>query len=384
LVSEHVRHDRAVELWHRTARDASRMAVLLGAGVEDAHRIASQAFRRASWLWMEHRDNNVFESWLLRFVVRAVWRRRRQLRVLHFLSVGRWARSTSLPVERGVELWDRLQVLRPRPRAATVLAHYNGLTVGGVADVLQTSAGGAAALLDRAVGELGAGRDGAIELNRALRRIADRVPSPDFERKHLDRTHLAARVAGVLFATAVGAATLVAGFFVATQMQGTEVSEAGDGSSQGDAVTGAEFVPEIPASEFLGAPEWCPSPRSEKRMLPLRSEDAVEAVGVATRLNLGLIKGYRSSVRHLFEHHPGAPNPFSWPTATDVVAPVVMSAPAEANRELAASCGNFVARRTWEVIFEPPGPPSHDGVAFFLVRRSDGINVWGTYAGSAQ
>lgn len=378
MVTENVRHDRTIELWHRTIADAARMAVLLGAGVDEAHRISSRAFRRASWLWMERRDGKVYETWLLRFVVRAVWHRRRWRRLLRLPSGGRSTGSSTLVPDVDAELWGRLQGLRHRHKAAIVLANYRGLGVGGVADVLQTSAGGATALLARAMKELGDEATEGAELGRLLTRIGDRVPLPDRDRRDLDRTHLLARLGGVAMGAAIVVALVPTGLLVASFVRDAREPETSGRIQQID----YEGAPEIPPSELLGAPEWCPS---TKEMLALRTEDGIEAVGVASRLNLGLINDYRSEVRHLFERPQGAPNPFTWSTTTDDAGlRIVSSVPAEANRVLAANCGNFVARRTWEVVLEHAGPPHHDGVAFFLVRRSDGMNVWGTYSGSAQ
>lgn len=378
MVTDNVRHDRTIELWHRTIADAAPAAVLLGAGIEEAHRISGKAFRRASWLWMERRDGKVYETWLLRLVVRAVGRRRRWRRFVRLASGGRLTGSGSLVPEADAELWNRLQEMRLRHTAAVVLANYRGLGVQGVADVLQTSAAGATALLARAMKELGDDPTEGADISRLITRVGDRVPLPDRDRMELDRTHLMGRLGGVAVAAVMAVALVSGGLLVASFVSETREPTVPERSVQID----GEGALEIPASELLGAPGWCPS---TKGMLPLRAENGEEAIGVASRLNLGLINGYESSVGHLFERPRGAPNPFSWSTTTDDVRlRIVSSVPAEANRVLAANCGSYVARRSWEVILEHTGPPHHDGVAFFLVRRADGMNVWGTYAGSAQ
>jgi DNA-directed RNA polymerase specialized sigma24 family protein len=379
VIWEQARRDRATELWRRTAADAIRVAFVMGAGPQEAQRTAIRAFRRASWMWMDHRDPYWFETWVLRFTIKSVARRERVSRLLGGL-LRRPRHDEAVPLSQDAHAWRQFRKLPWRHRAVVVLVHLESLSLGAVADVLQTSAVGARALHERALGELDAAGDAGQELTALLRRRGAVVRPPDRHQTQLQRTYALANIVGALtagvVALAFGAATIGVWTALPATSGRTDVDPRGTVDEQG-----GRHAPAIPTSELLGAPDWCPS---QSGMLPLRTDNGVEAVGVATRLNLGLINGYRSSVAHLVERPRGAPDPYSWSTTTgDAGQRVVLSVPAEANSLLASRCGHLVARRTWEVILEDPGPPHGDGVAFYLLRRADGMNVWGTFAGIA-
>jgi DNA-directed RNA polymerase specialized sigma24 family protein len=373
-------HDHATELWIRTTSDATRVAFLMGAELDDSHRIAVRAFRHASALWMERRDPMAFERWSLAYSIRAATRairiRRLQTTIERFFHRDK---GDPKPADAG-DLLGRLRPLGPRHKAVIVLAFFKELDMNSVADVLQTSPSGAGSLRTRALTELGVGSEGEAELSNVLAAAAVAVPLPELRREVVERTYLTSRLTGVFLwvATSVGlVAALIFG--------GMAVRSGAEGAGPEPTPTVAPdrvLAPEIPPSELLGAPSWCPR---SKRMLPLSANDGVEAVGVASRVNLGLINNYQSSVDRLVERPPGAPLPAQWPATTDDAGQrVVASVPAEANSLLASRCGHLVARRTWEVILEAPGAPQHDGVAFYLVKRAAGMRVWGTYAGSGS
>jgi hypothetical protein len=353
----------------------------MGANPEQARRVSVHAFKRASALWMERRDPLWFETWLLRYSIRATSRRERFRGIVALLRW--WKRKVpgNLPHSEDPDVRGRLVGLRPRLRAVAVLVHYRGLSLGEVADVLQTSTSRAESLHSRALDELGASADDGAELTTALSAAAASVSLPDLRWREVERTHRVSKIAGAAVIVAV-AAGVGAGILGAVTLLRTTGDEPSRISAPPVRPVDRISAPEIPPSELLGAPAWCPS---RPALLPFSPNNGVEAVGVATRLNVGLINGYGSSIRHLVERSPGAPQPTLWPTTTgDSGLRVVASVSAEANSLLAARCGHLVARRTWEVILEDPGPPQHDGVAIYLVKRHDGINVWGTYAGSAE
>jgi DNA-directed RNA polymerase specialized sigma24 family protein len=366
-------------MWQRTTVEVARVAYLLGADIGSAQEIARKAFRHASFLWMDWRDPSLFNIWVLRFTIKAGAQRER-LRGWLGRPAEAELRSADGPT-RGPDskLWARWQKLRLRHKAVLLLVHYSGLAPAGVADVLQTSVGGAAAPLARAQEELGAGPETEAELGRFLSTVAKRVPPPDRDRSDIRRVHRLSRAAGAAILVMSAGALVGAGSVLASRLgPSAQTSQAVAPNELAEAEGSA--APRIPASEFLGAPGWCPTVDGS---LHVRTQDGIDAVGVATRLNLGLINGYKASVGHLVDRVPGAPPASSWPTTTDNTGlRVAFSAPAEANRVLAGLCGNLTARRTWEVVLEDPGPPRHDGVAFFLIRRDDGMKVWGTFAGA--
>jgi DNA-directed RNA polymerase specialized sigma24 family protein len=380
LASEHDRREPATELWHRTTLEAARVAYLLGADIDTADGIARRAFRRASFLWMDRRDPYLFSTWLLRFTIKAVSHRDRLhlLRRPHRRSNGTGSSTAPKSLYTGVDskLRRPFERLRHRHRAVVVLVHYNGLGLEAVADVLQTSVAGASALLRRALDDMGAGPDSGADLGHLLAHNVGQISPPDRDKSDVRRLHRISHALGAAILVAAACAIGAGGWVLASRV-GTAAQ-----TSQAEApaeLAEAEPLVKIPASELMGAPGWCPTVSGS---LPVHVDNGIEAVGVATRLNLGLINGYKSSVRHLLDWAPGAPRPSSWPTTvSDTGLRIAFSAPAEANRVLAGICGNLVARRTWEVILEDSGPPHDDGVAFYLVRRTDGMKVWGTNSG---
>jgi hypothetical protein len=330
---------------------------------------------------MERRDPLSFEAWLLRYSIRAASRREWFRRVVAVLRSRKRKAPGDLPRSEDLDVRRRLVGLSPRLRAVAVLVHYKGLSLAGVADVLQTPMSRAESLHSRALAELGASADDGAELTHALTAAAASVSLPDLRWREVERTHRVSKIAGtaLIMAVAAGVGTGVLATVMLLRTTGDEQSRI---SAPTVRPVDRISAPEIPPSELLGAPAWCPS---RGALLPFSPDNGVEAVGVATRLNVGLINGYQSSIHHLVERPPEAPRPTLWSTTTgDSGLRVVASVSAEANSLLAGRCGYLVARRTWEVILEDPGPPQHDGVAFYLVKRDDGINVWGTYAGSAE
>ena len=119
-----------VVLYRRHYMAFVRLAYLTTGSHEAAQDIVQDAFVSASRSWDGVRDP---EPYVRAIVVNGCrsWGRRRTLERRHGASA---PQSTELGAE---ELWDALNVLKPRQRMAIVLKFYNDLTNDEIANLMQ-------------------------------------------------------------------------------------------------------------------------------------------------------------------------------------------------------------------------------------------------------
>jgi RNA polymerase sigma-70 factor (sigma-E family) len=147
---------RLGELYAAHAPDATRLAYLLTGDRALAEDLVHEAFVRLFGRFRDLRNPDAFASYLRTAVVnlaRSHFRRRKVERV-YLEREGR--RPDPVPAEAGgrQEMWDALQRLRPRQRAAIVLRYYEDLTEAQAAEILGCAVGTVKSLVSRGIDRL--------------------------------------------------------------------------------------------------------------------------------------------------------------------------------------------------------------------------------------
>jgi RNA polymerase sigma-70 factor (sigma-E family) len=144
---------RLAELYQRHADGARRLAYLMTGDRELAEDITHEAFVKLVGRWHDIRHPDAFGSYLRTTVVNLTRGHFRRLRIERNYLAGERARpgaESGLPdVEGRDEMWQRLQRLSPRQRAAIVLRYYEDLSEQQTADTLECSVGAVKSLVNR-------------------------------------------------------------------------------------------------------------------------------------------------------------------------------------------------------------------------------------------
>jgi RNA polymerase sigma-70 factor (sigma-E family) len=147
---------RLGELYARHAPDAVRLAYLLTGDHGLAQDLVHEAFVRLFGRFRDLRDPDAFPAYLRSTVVnltRSHFRRRRVERA-YVEREGRSPDAIEPEVGRRVEMWQVLQALPLRQRAAIVLRYYEDLTEAQTADVLRCPVGTVKSLVSRGLERL--------------------------------------------------------------------------------------------------------------------------------------------------------------------------------------------------------------------------------------
>jgi RNA polymerase sigma-70 factor (sigma-E family) len=147
---------RLGDLYAAHAPDAVRLAYLLTGDRALAEDLVHEAFVRLFGRFRDIRNPDAFGAYLRTTVVnlaRSHFRRKRVERA--YLDRERRAPDPE-PVDPGgrEEMWQALQVLRPRQRAAIVLRYYEDLTEAQTAEVLGCAVGTVKSLVSRGIEQL--------------------------------------------------------------------------------------------------------------------------------------------------------------------------------------------------------------------------------------
>ena len=150
---------RLASLYERHAAGAIRLAYLLTGDRALAQDLAQDAFVKLAGRLAHLRDPDAFDAYLRRTVVnlsRSHFRRRRTERAyLAHEAGGRRPVSVDPPdVATSEELWQALQRLPARQRAAIVLRIYEDLPEQRVAEILRCAPGTVRSLLSRGLAQL--------------------------------------------------------------------------------------------------------------------------------------------------------------------------------------------------------------------------------------
>ncbi|MGH2788361.1 MAG: RNA polymerase sigma factor [Actinomycetota bacterium] len=145
--------ERLADLYYRNADGARRLAYLLTGDSEVAEDITQEAFVKLVGRFHDIRHPDAFASYLRTTVVNLTRGYFRHLRIERNYLASERASTTDhecFPdVEERDEMWQRLQRLSPRQRAAIVLRYYEDLSEQQTADTLGCSVGAVKSLVNR-------------------------------------------------------------------------------------------------------------------------------------------------------------------------------------------------------------------------------------------
>jgi len=131
------------ELYVRHAPGALRLAYLLTAQREQAEDLVQDAFAKLAGRFVHLRKREAFEGYLRRMIVNQFLSHLRRKRVereyLRREGAARAAGGADPDLGQRDELWNALQRLPERQRAALVLRYYEDLTEHDSAEVLRCS-----------------------------------------------------------------------------------------------------------------------------------------------------------------------------------------------------------------------------------------------------
>jgi RNA polymerase sigma-70 factor (sigma-E family) len=151
--------DRLETLYAAHAPDAARLAYLLTGDRALAEDLVQEAFVRMFGRFRDLRNPEAFGAYLRKTVVNLAKSHFRR-RIVERSYVEREARQPVQTVEQPghrEEMWDVLQRLTPRQRAAVVLRYYEDLSEAQTADVLGCAVGTVKSLVSRGLEQLRAG-----------------------------------------------------------------------------------------------------------------------------------------------------------------------------------------------------------------------------------
>jgi RNA polymerase sigma-70 factor (sigma-E family) len=152
-----VEQGRLADLYARHAPAAGRLAYLLTGDAHLAEDLTQEAFVRAFGRFRDLRQPEAFEWYLRRTLVnltRSHFRRRRTER--DYLARQPRREELALPADPGERdaMWDVLQQLPPKQRAAIVLRYYEDLSDAQVADAMRCPIGTVKSLIHRGLERL--------------------------------------------------------------------------------------------------------------------------------------------------------------------------------------------------------------------------------------
>jgi RNA polymerase sigma-70 factor (sigma-E family) len=159
VVDERAAKGRLAELYRRHAPAAARLAFLLTGDRTLAEDLVQEAFVRLAGRFVDMRNPDAFEAYLRRTVVNLTNSHFRRLRVERaYLERQRQApvdaRRPFPDLESRDELWQALQLLNVRQRAAIVLRFYEDLSEREIAEVLECPPGTVKSLISRGMDAL--------------------------------------------------------------------------------------------------------------------------------------------------------------------------------------------------------------------------------------
>ncbi len=145
---------RLADLYAAHAPDAARLAYLLTGDPTLAEDLVQEAFLRLLGRFRELRQPVAFPFYLRKTVVNLAKSHFRRRRVERAYAEREAGRGTSVDQPEADEMWDRLQRLNQRQRAAIVLRYYEDLSERQTADVLGCAVGTVKSLVSRGLDQL--------------------------------------------------------------------------------------------------------------------------------------------------------------------------------------------------------------------------------------
>ena len=161
---ERVAGGRLAELYERHASEATRLAYLLTGDRALAEDLVQDAFVRMAGRFIDLRDPDGFAHYLRRTIVNLSnsWYRRKRVERAYLEREGAGPQHTASmpdPAERDA-LWQRLQGLNAKQRAAIVLRFYEDLSEEQTADAMGIPRGSVKSLVSRGLQAMRAQMEG--------------------------------------------------------------------------------------------------------------------------------------------------------------------------------------------------------------------------------
>jgi DNA-directed RNA polymerase specialized sigma24 family protein len=359
----------------------SSLAFLLTGDRALSDRIAKRTIAWAVAHWRDRRNAYAFDAWLNKTVVAKSLRAHMYHSALR--TIGWRRRSADVPVGMDAlsrRVWRELYGLRFKARAAVVLVYFVGTNDSQAADALGTSVAGARSLVSHGVESLGERvRSDALasELPSILQALATHPESRSARLDEFCRRVRAARLIGVVEATALVAAAVVGVYVTTSSLTRSERDE------QTPQVVDLDEDGGLPGTRQIGgAPGWCPTgPVSEAPDLTVDNR-----TGIGQTFVIALTKRYEDGLRRYTDSvmlrvaANNGPHASSWPRLPSVSSlRIRYQGPGTEDVALRRTCGATVARGTWIIVYvdESGGRPHQ--LAIYLLLRNGDWKVWGTY-----
>jgi DNA-directed RNA polymerase specialized sigma24 family protein len=369
----------ATELCLRWTPRATEIAYLLTGDRGLAARIAGRAVLRCSAHWHDRRNPYALEEWFDKTVITQAGRTI-QIRAVRRV-LGR--RGAPAPAPAGLDrpelrIWQELQALRFRQRAALVLGYHAGLTDPEMADALGCSVSGARSIRSRGLESLqrrvGRGIDAASVLAELLPRLAGQLEAETLSDRALVRRVEIARRVGIL-----EAGCIVAGLAVAAYVVGSAIASWGSNGGRGAAEVAEVEEPVSDAGRVdIGAPRWCPEIKGVQELSSAGLEGPV--YGAAEPFAIAQARGRGADSARFADPPSNGPSPESWPSLESVRdLEVLYSFPGDVDRGLLDVCGVDVAERTWIIVLRAGDDPESNQLALYLLRRAGSWKVWASH-----
>jgi RNA polymerase sigma-70 factor (sigma-E family) len=144
---------RLAELYSAHVPDATRLAYLLTGDRALAEDLVQEAFVRLFGRFRDLRNPDAFGAYLRTTVVNLARSHFRRTKVERAYVEREGRQPNPAPADLGgrEEMWQALQRLRPRQRAAIVLRYYEDLTEAQTAEVLGCAVGTVKSLVSRGI-----------------------------------------------------------------------------------------------------------------------------------------------------------------------------------------------------------------------------------------
>jgi hypothetical protein len=339
------------------------VAFLLTGDHRRALNLAAASLRHAFATWRDLRGPDELESFLLHHVIRRASRFRRP----------------SSPASPGFRAWASLG---RRRRAALALVLAEARAPEDAARILECSRATVDALVRKGLAQWVAatgspGGDGRARLEAWLMETVAEIGAESAAPPSLGPLGLlrAAGVAGALVvAAALTAGTLASGYRLLAPPAET------DSSTARDARGGRAVQTSRPVGLAGSRRDWCPDPDHTVGFGP---RPRVRAARAALAFNTAVLADDWHTMARLIDPSPLALGlrERKW-DATSVAKglTVTYSEPATHDEPVLTLCGSQVAGRSWKVVMHDAKGINHRGVAaFYLVRRTSGWKVWGSY-----
>jgi hypothetical protein len=352
------------DAWARHGHAAVRIGYLVTGDARRATRLSVACVRHALGTWRDLRGPEELDAYVLRHVIR---RARRP--------------SRRTPRPPGFGTWLSLG---HRRRAALALVVGLGRDPAEASRILECSRATVDALVRKGLAEWDR-RTGSLQGDRRARLAAwlqqasaeARVPGPAAPGLRAVALLRALSATCAVLVIAAAAAGAVAG---SKRLAGWAPTAATTSSGFDPGPDGDAPVPTPEVGLRDSKRDWCPDPDNT---LGFGRRPGAKAARVAMTFDAALIQNDWQTIAAFIDPSPLAlgMRQRKWDTTAVARGLAVTYSASAADDEYALSfCGARVAARSWKVVMHDSNGVTYEGLAaFYLVRRSSGWKVWGSY-----